>query len=115
MLIIRLSRIGKKKKPMYRLIINEKSKDLYGRALEILGSFNPFTKELLVKEDRIKHWLSNGAQMSATVNNLLVQNKIIEGKKVVASKPGKKSEEEIKKDEAKKSGNEARKEEKTKK
>lgn len=93
MLTIRLSRIGKRKKPMYRLIINEKSKDLYGRALEILGSYNPYTKELVVKEDRVKHWIKNGSQMSATINNLLVENKIIKGEKVTASKKGKKSEE----------------------
>lgn len=88
MLVIRLSRIGKKKKPMYRLTITEKARDTYGRALEILGSYNPFSKELIVKEDRIKHWLSVGAQMSPTVNNLLVEKKVIEGEKVTASKKG---------------------------
>ncbi len=99
MLTIRLSRVGKKKKPMYRLIISEKAKDPYGRALEILGSYNPYSKELLVKDDRVKYWLSQGSQMSATVNNLLVEKKIIEGKKVVASKPGDKKKEEEKKEE----------------
>ena len=99
MLVIRLSRMGKKKKPMYRLTIMEKARDTYGRALEILGSYNPFSKELIVKADRIKYWLSVGAQMSPTVNNLLVQNKIIEAKKVTASKKGtpKKGSEEEKK------------------
>lgn len=96
MLTIRLSRVGKKKKPMYRLIISEKAKDPYGRALEILGSYNPYSKELLVKGDRVKHWISQGSQMSATVNNLLIEKKIIEGKKVVASKPGERKEEEKK-------------------
>ncbi len=51
MLTIRLSRIGKKKKPMYRLIISEKARDTYGKALEILGSYNPFSKELITKKD----------------------------------------------------------------
>jgi len=90
MLTIRLSRIGKRKKPMYRLIISEKTKDPYGRALEIFGSYNPFSKELNVKEDRIKYWLSQGAEMSATVNNLLVEKKVISGEKVTASKSKKK-------------------------
>ncbi|MCK4554916.1 30S ribosomal protein S16 [Candidatus Parcubacteria bacterium] len=85
MLTIRLSRIGKKNKPMYRLIISEKARDPYGRALEILGSYNPYTKELQSKQERIKHWLSKGAGMSPTVNNLLVENNIIKGKKVKAS------------------------------
>ncbi|MCK5510306.1 30S ribosomal protein S16 [Candidatus Parcubacteria bacterium] len=102
MLTIRLSRIGKKKKPIYRLIISEKTKDPYGRALEILGTYNPFTKELAVKQDRIEHWLKNGSGMSPSVNNLLIEKKIIKGDKVTASKPGKKKKEaEEKKQEAK--------------
>ncbi len=90
MLTIRLSRIGKKNKPMYRLIISEKARDPYGRALEILGSYNPYTKELQSKQERIKHWLSKGAGMSPTVNNLLVENNIIKGKKIKASMARKK-------------------------
>jgi small subunit ribosomal protein S16 len=90
MLTIRLSRVGRKNKPQYRLIISEKTKDPYGRSLEILGSYDPYTKKLDVKEDRIKHWLKNGSGMSDTVNNLLIENKIIEGKKVKATKISKK-------------------------
>lgn len=86
---------------MYRLTVSEKARDPYGRALEIVGSYNPFTKELQVKADRIEHYLSNGAQMSATVNNLLLENKIIKGDKVKASKPGKKAAEETKEEEKK--------------
>ncbi len=70
---------------MYRLIISEKARDPYGRALEILGSYNPYTKKLQSKEERIKYWLSKGAGMSPTINNLLVENNIIKGKKVKAS------------------------------
>lgn len=81
---------------MYRLIISEKTKDPYGRALEILGAYNPFTKDLDVKKERIEHWLSVGAQMSPTVNNLLVEKQIIKGKKVTASKPGEQKPEEAK-------------------
>lgn len=92
MLTIRLSRIGKKKKPQYRLIISEKAKDPYGRALEILGSYDPFSKNLQVKGERVKYWLSKGSGMSATVNNLLVGKGVIEGKKVNASKNRKKEE-----------------------
>ncbi len=89
MLIIRLSRVGKKNKPLYRIIISEKTKDLYGHALEILGSYNPHTKEIKINAEKTKHWISKGAGMSATINNLLVEKKIIEGKKVKASKDGK--------------------------
>ncbi|HRH32894.1 MAG TPA: 30S ribosomal protein S16 [bacterium] len=81
MLMIRLSRVGKKGYPTYRLVISEKQRDPYGKALEILGSYNPHSKDLQAKADRIIHWISMGAQMSDTVNNLLVSKKIIEGKK----------------------------------
>lgn len=86
MLTIRLSRVGKKNKPLYRVIISEKHKDLYGDSLEILGSYNPHTKELKIDAEKTKYWLSKGAGMSATVNNLLIEKKIIEGKKLKAAK-----------------------------
>lgn len=92
MLTIKLSKIGKTNKKVFRLIISEKGRDPYGRALEILGSYNPYLKALQAKGDRIKYWLSKGAQMTPTINNLLVQHQIIEGKKVKASKVGVKSE-----------------------
>lgn len=74
------------------MIISEKGRDPYGNALEILGSYNPYHKELQVKAERINYWLSKGAQMTPTVNNLLVGKEIIDGQKVVASKKGKVSE-----------------------
>lgn len=92
MLAIKLSKTGKTNKKMFRLIISEKGRDPYGDALEILGSYNPHSKELAVKADRVNYWLSKGAQMTASVNNLLLEKKIIEGKKTSASKAGKTSE-----------------------
>lgn len=91
MLAIRLSRVGKKNYATYRLIISEKHRDPYGKALEILGSYNPHTKELKVEAERINHWISKGAQMSPTVNNLLITKEIIKGEKMKASKRGKKA------------------------
>jgi small subunit ribosomal protein S16 len=114
MLTIRLSRVGRKNKPQYRLIISEKTKDPYGRSLEILGSYDPYTKKLDVKEDRIKHWLKNGSGMSDTVNNLLIENKIIEGKKVKATKISKKRLAKKEAEESKKKAEEPKTEEKTK-
>lgn len=92
MLAIKLAQTGKTNKKMFRLVISEKNRDPYGRVLEILGSYNPHTKELAAKEDRIKHWLAQGAQMTATVNNLLVGKSLISGDKVKASKKGKVNE-----------------------
>ncbi len=92
MLVIRLQRIGKKNRPHYRLVVSEKSRDLAGRHLEILGNYDPIANPKVVnlEAERIKHWLAVGAQPSASVHNLLVSNKIIEGKKVQAWKPKKK-------------------------
>lgn len=95
MLTIKLSKVGKTNKKMFRLVAVEKGRDPYGHVVENLGAYNPHSKELAVKADRIKYWLSKGAQASATVNNLLIEKKIIEGKKVSASKAGKPSEKRL--------------------
>lgn len=81
--MIRLQRIGKTKQPVYRIIVSPKHKDTQAGQLEILGTYDPVSKEkkLDVKADRIKYWMSVGAQLSPTLNNLFVSKKIIEGKK----------------------------------
>lgn len=99
MLTIRLSRTGKRNKPMYRLVISEKARDPQSRALEILGSYNPHTKDLNIKEDRVRHWIEKGSGLSPSVNNLLIDKGVIEGEKVTASKSGKKKGEEAPKEE----------------
>lgn len=83
MLTIRLQRVGKRKQPTYRFIVSEKSKDPWGKSVEILGHYNPRTEPatLVIKTDRIKHWLSKGATASDTVWNLLIDQKIVTGEK----------------------------------
>jgi small subunit ribosomal protein S16 len=81
MLCLKLSRIGKRKQPVFRLIIVEKTKDPWGDYLELLGNYNPKTKVANFKKERIEFWLNKGAQMTPTVNNLLINQKIIAGKK----------------------------------
>ena len=97
MLSIRLTRTGKKKHPLYRLIVTEKTRDPWGKYLENLGTYNPHTKATVLKNDRIKHWLEHGAQPSPTAHNLLVTNGLAIGEKVRASKskPGKKKSAQI--------------------
>ena len=92
MLNIRLSRRGKKKQPSYRIIVLEKRKDPRGDFLEDLGYYNPFSKKRELKKERIKYWLSKGAQPSNTVHNLLVDEKIISAAKVKIVKLKKKQE-----------------------
>ncbi len=84
MLSIRLSRIGKKKIPSYRLIVTEKTRDPWGKHLEILGKHDPIGKKTEFDVERIKYWMSKGAQPTATVHNMLVNMKVIEGAKVKA-------------------------------
>lgn len=73
MLMIRLARFGAKKKPTYRLVVIEKDRARDSRAVEVVGHYNPVAKPAAVnlKYDRIKHWISQGAQPSATVARLL--------------------------------------------
>jgi len=83
MIVIRLTRIGKKKQPAYRVVVQDKRRDPWGASIEIVGNYNPRTKPktIVFKEDRIKHWLEQGAQPSDTVHNLLVDAKLIKGAK----------------------------------
>ncbi len=90
MITIRLHRVGKKNQASFRLVLTEKSAPAKGKAIEILGHYNPRLKTKALKAERIKYWLSKGAQTSATVHNLLVSEKIISGPKVKAWRPKKK-------------------------
>lgn len=84
MLHIRLSRTGKRKQPLYRLIVTEKSQDPWGTFLENLGTYNPRSNPTTInfKADRIKDWIAKGAQCSDTVWNLLVEQGMVKGDKV---------------------------------
>ncbi len=100
MLTIRLARIGRKKQPLYRVVISEKTKDTFGDYLENLGTYNPKTKEVTLKEDRINHWLEKGAQMSSSVNNLLIKQGILKDvEKTKAVSISKKRQEKLNKKE----------------
>ncbi|MDF1549736.1 MAG: 30S ribosomal protein S16 [Bacteroidales bacterium] len=73
MLAIKLSRFGKKKQPTYRIVVLEKNKDPWGDYLENLGHYNPRSKEITLNAERIKYWISQGAQPSDTIHNILVK------------------------------------------
>lgn len=82
MLTIRLTRVGKKKDASFRVIVvDSKRKVQAGNYLEMVGSYDPRVDKVELKSDRIKHWIAEGAQPSDTVHNLLISNKVIEGKK----------------------------------
>ncbi|OGM99036.1 MAG: 30S ribosomal protein S16 [Candidatus Yanofskybacteria bacterium RIFCSPLOWO2_01_FULL_41_34] len=90
MLMIRLSRIGKRGQPYFRVVVVEHTKKTKGKYLELLGTYNPHEKVFQVKKDRVEYWMSKGAQASPTVNNLLVNHKIWDKPKVQSWKPKKK-------------------------
>lgn len=73
MLAIRLSRLGTKKKPFYRVVLLEKSAARNGRSLELLGTYNPVPNPALIElnTERIAYWVARGAQVSSTIDNLL--------------------------------------------
>jgi small subunit ribosomal protein S16 len=73
LLRIRLTRMGAKKKPFYRVVVMEQRSNRDGSFVEILGHYNPKTNPPLVelKMDRVRHWLACGAQPSDTVGSLL--------------------------------------------
>lgn len=73
MLMIRLARFGSKKKPTYRVVVIEKERARDGRAVEIVGHYNPVSQPQVVslKLDRIEHWMKSGAQPSDTVARLM--------------------------------------------
>jgi len=96
MLRIRLARTGKKNKAQFRLVVAEKARAVNKKFIEILGHYNPHSKEKVFKKERIQYWISKGAQPSPTVHNFLIDLKIIGGKKVTSWKPKKKAGEEKK-------------------
>ena len=72
-LSIRLTRVGRRKSPFYRLVVTESSSPRDGRFVEIIGHYQPLRAEtkLEIKEDRALHWLNIGAQPSDTVRSLM--------------------------------------------
>ena len=73
MLVIRLSRKGRRNHPMYRIQVAENSMPTDGKFVEIVGSYNPTATDqpLEVKKERVEHWIKQGAQPSNTVARLL--------------------------------------------
>ena len=84
MLMIRLQRTGRKHEPTFRLVLTDsKNGPKSGKFIEILGSHDPRHKDLTsIKADRIKEWMTKGVQLSGTVHNLLIEKKVIDGKKI---------------------------------
>ncbi|MEK7247231.1 MAG: 30S ribosomal protein S16 [Chloroflexota bacterium] len=80
MLRIRLSRVGKRKQPSYRIVVTDGRNPRAGAHLEIIGHYNPLTSPatITLKDERAVYWLKNGAQPSDTAAKILTRAGIME-------------------------------------
>lgn len=105
MVTIRLTRIGKKHTPIFRLAVMPKRSKRDGDALEYVGQYNLSVNPHVVKIDkeRIKYWLEQGAKPSETVERILIKNKLMpepKTKRVFKGKPGRKRQAALEKEKA---------------
>jgi len=71
MLKIRLKRLGRKKRPTYRIVLMDVTTKRDGKTIEEFGFYNPLSKEISLDKDRINLRIKQGAQLTKTVSNLL--------------------------------------------
>ncbi len=81
MLSLRLVPIGKKNQKVLRVVLQEKRSKLHGKAIHQLGWWNPRLKQGEFKAEAIQKFISNGAEVSDTLWNLLIKKGAIRGKK----------------------------------
>ena len=82
MLMMRLQRVGRKNDPSYRIVVTDKrTGPKSNKNVDLLGSYNPKLGHIQIDAEKAKHWLSKGVQPSITLHNILVSQKIVEGKK----------------------------------
>ncbi len=79
---IRLTRLGDKKSPFYRVIVADSRSPRDGRFIDLIGTYNPLVDpaEIKIDAEKAKKWLANGAQPTDTARALLVKSGIIEKK-----------------------------------
>ncbi len=82
MLMMRLQRVGRKNDPSYRIVVVDKRNGpKSNKNVDHLGSYSPKLGHIQIDKDKAKDWLSKGVQPSDTVYNILVSQKVVEGKK----------------------------------
>lgn len=82
MLKIRLKRVGRRNDPSFRIVVTESARGpKSNKAVDLVGFYNPKTKERKLDNEKINHWISSGAQVSDTVYNMLVDAGLVTGKK----------------------------------
>ncbi len=88
---IRLTRLGDKKSPFYRMVVADSRCARNGKYIENLGTYNPLKQpfELKLNKERVEYWLSVGATPTETARELLVKDGILKAKEYVAPRPKK--------------------------
>jgi small subunit ribosomal protein S16 len=82
MLMMRLQRVGRKNDPSFRIVVTDKRNGAKSdRHIDRLGSYNPKLNHVQIDAVKAKEWLGKGVQPSDTVHNILVGQKVIEGRK----------------------------------
>jgi small subunit ribosomal protein S16 len=82
MLMMRLQRVGRKNDASFRIVVTDKrTGPKSDRHIDRLGSYNPKMNQVQIDAAKAKDWLSKGVQPSDTVHNILISQKVIEGKK----------------------------------
>ena len=74
---LRLTRMGAKKRPSYRIVASDSRARRDGEYLELVGTYDPIANETKIDESKALKWLNNGAQPSDTVKNLLSKQGIM--------------------------------------
>jgi small subunit ribosomal protein S16 len=87
---IRLKKLGRKKKPVYRVVVANVTSPRDGRIIEEVGFYDPAAEPRIFtyKKDRVEYWLGNGAQPSDPVQRLFSEEGIVEKRKHVSKNPG---------------------------
>ena len=81
--MIRFQRIGRKNDAAFRMAVLEKTAGpKAGKYVDLVGTYNPKTKQITYKAERIQEWIAKGAQVSPSLKNLLIKNGVLSGDKV---------------------------------
>ena len=80
---MRLTRMGDKKSPFYRIVVADSRVARDAKYIDLVGTYNPIAnpEEIKIDADKAQTWIKNGAQPTATVNALLVKSGVIENSK----------------------------------
>jgi len=79
---IRLTRLGDKKAPFYRVVVADSKSPRDGKFVEVIGTYNPLTNpaEIKINNEKATQWLQNGAKPTETAKELLIKSGVIERK-----------------------------------